>query len=51
MGDAAAGMIIDWLRAAPEPSGATMQSRKMQPELVVRESTRLLAPETRAEPT
>jgi LacI family transcriptional regulator len=45
MGDAAAAMIIDWLRAGPEPSGTTMQSRTMSPELVVRESTRLLAPE------
>ena len=51
MGDAAAAMIIDWLRAGPELSETTMQSRKMSPELVVRDSTRLLAPEATLKPT
>ena len=51
MGDAAAAMIIDWLRAGPEPAGNTMQSRKMSPELVVRESTRLLGPLGQAQRT
>jgi LacI family transcriptional regulator len=43
MGDVAAGMIIDWLRAGPELSESAVESRKMSPELVVRESTRLVS--------
>jgi LacI family transcriptional regulator len=40
MGDAAAAMMVDWLRAGPEFSESELQTRKMSPELVVRESTR-----------
>lgn len=40
MGDVAAELIVDRLRAGPEPSNETVESRKMAPELVVRESTR-----------
>jgi LacI family transcriptional regulator len=40
MGDVAAALIVDWLRARPESSDAEVKSRKMSPELVVRESTR-----------
>lgn len=39
MGDVAAELVVDRLRAGPEPSNETVQ-RKMAPELVVRESTR-----------
>ncbi|HEY2236450.1 MAG TPA: LacI family DNA-binding transcriptional regulator [Candidatus Angelobacter sp.] len=40
MGDVAAAMIIDSLRAGPEIPDAAAEIRKMSPELVVRESTR-----------
>ena len=40
MGDVAAGLIVDWLRAGPESSESEIKSRKMSPLLVVRESTR-----------
>jgi len=43
MGDVAAAMIIDSLRAGPEIPDATVEIRKMSPELVVRESTRSIA--------
>ena len=40
MGDVAAAMIIDSLRAGPEIPDTAVEIRKMSPELVVRESTR-----------
>ena len=43
MGDVAAAMIIDSLRAGPEIPDAAAEIRKMSPELVVRESTRSIS--------
>jgi LacI family transcriptional regulator len=40
MGDVAAALIVDWLRAGPESSESEIKTRKMSPLLVVRESTR-----------
>jgi LacI family transcriptional regulator len=43
MGDVAAAMIIDSLRAGPEIPDSAVEIRKMSPELVVRESTRSIS--------
>lgn len=43
MGDIAAAMIIDLLRAGPEIPELAVEIRKMSPELVVRESTRSIS--------
>ena len=43
MGDVAVTMIVDRARTGPEPPELKVESRKMSPELVVRESTRAIS--------